>query len=182
MVRVLVFVVAASVAFPFAAIARDSSEPSDTPEASASVRPSESPRGDRGEVRSSTDVSESPEPSETPEIDVPQELQKSSEKLASESADIRTIHVDKENKSVEVSYRLRARLFGIIPIPYDLQAKVDTKNKTVEAHGPWWLIFASDNLSAVQASLSADQTLTTQTNQGQILSRIISILKALAPH
>ena len=82
------------------------------------------------------------------------------------------------------SVREEMNQFGIFlrdtAVPYELQAKVDTKGKAIEARGPWWLLFAVDNADEAQTALQQDAILKTATNQGQILSKIISILKSLA--
>lgn len=115
-------------------------------------------------------------------IAVPPAIANDAAKLASANADIRGIAVDPEQNRVEVTYRLRAKLFGLIDVPYELQARVQTQEGEMraEAKGPWWLIFAADNADEVQDALEADTTLTTATNQGTILSTIIGILKSLA--
>ena len=111
---------------------------------------------------------------------MPEDLEDDVAKLASGDEDLRKVDVSEEDETVDVEYRLRAKLFGVIDVPYDLRAHVDTKEGTIKTNAPWWLLFARDNAGEVKTALESDTTLTTATNQGTILSRIISILKTLA--
>lgn len=113
-------------------------------------------------------------------IMVPTSLANDAERLASGNANIRGMVVDPERNRVEVTYRLRAKLFGFIDVPYELRAMVQTQEGEMkaEANGPWWLIFAADNSDEVQDALEGEPTLTTATNQGTVLSTIIKILKS----
>jgi len=183
-VRVLAVFVALGIALPLTSMARESNEPSRSPELSEFPEASESPRAS-GTMRPSkspklSNENESEDVGDTHDITVPKSLKDDVSKLASSNHDIRKVDINAEESRVEVKYRLRAKLFGVIDVPYELRARVDTKAKTIVAHGPWWLLFARDNVGAVKASLSADESLLTARNQGTVLSKIISILKALA--
>ncbi len=152
----------------------------ETPEASKTPEVSDTHATETPHASETPKVSKTPRPSETPEISVPPTLRGSANRLVHENEDVTKIGVSTASKSVEVNYRLHAKLFGLIDLPYELQAKVDTKAGTITAHAPWWLLFARDNAGAVQTALQDNATLKTATNQGQILSTIISILKSLA--
>lgn len=122
------------------------------------------------------------EESEKPaSFSVPTQLRSQVQNQIEANKDIRNVKILEEEERVEVRYRLRAKLFGIIDVPYELQARVETKNMNViEASGPWWLVFATDNAGEVKQALQDDATLSKSTNQGQILSKIVEILKSLA--
>lgn len=190
-IRGLVLLIVLSFIASSSALARESNEPSEsprssnTPKVSASVRPVESSAGDMRDEENELkqleeDLNEEEDAIETPEIEVPKELEVKARKMVDDDEDITDVHVSSEEKSVEVKYRLRARLFGFIDVPYELQARVDAKEGTIKANGPWWLLFARDNAAAVQTALEADPSLVTSTNQGTVLSKMISVLKDIA--
>ena len=150
----------------------------------ADVRPSESPDQDEREASETPEPKESEEPEdiETPEVSVPPELEDDADEITGEDDSVKEIKVDKEDGTVEVSYELHAKLFGFIEVPYELEAKVEVRDgqRNIEAKGPWWLAFAADNSDEVLTALNAESSLKTATNQGTILSKIISILKSMA--
>jgi len=170
---------------PVATLAKETGQPSGSPKASASVRPTDSSDSDETEAENELrelekDIEDEDEAIETPEVDVPKDLEDDAAELADEDEDVTKIGVSSETKRVNVTYRLRAKLFGVIEVPYELEARVDAKEGVVTTHGPWWLLFARDHASDVQAALEADPTLLTQTNQGKVLSTIIAILKSIS--
>jgi hypothetical protein len=159
----------------------DEAEPSKTPKASVTPRASGTPKISKTpEVEDEQEDENEDEANETPEVKVPKDLEDDVAKLASGDEDLTRVEVDEDEGRVEVKYRLRAKLFGLVDVPYELEAKVDAKEGTIKAQGPWWLLFARDNVDDVQSALDADETLTDATNQGSVLSKIIAILKSIA--
>ncbi len=157
---------------------------SSTPKASSTARPSKSPEREDDDNSGPGDAEdrEDDKAEETPEVSVPPELEDDADELIAEDDDVTKIEVNEDEERVEVKYRLRAKLFGVIEVPYELEARVETKEgeTKVETHGPWWLLFASDDSGEVQDAMEADDTLLTAKNQGTILSTLIGILKSLA--
>jgi hypothetical protein len=63
--------------------------------------------------------------------------------IAAKDDKIKNINVN-ENK-VEIKYQAKAKLFGFIPLNYNLAVSADTQNNKIQIKKPWWLFLTTNN-------------------------------------
>ncbi|MFA5021621.1 MAG: hypothetical protein WC508_00875, partial [Patescibacteria group bacterium] len=105
--------------------------------------------------------------SRTTKVSAPVEIQSALYDLANQDKNIKSIKVN-QNK-VEVKYQQPAKLFGFIPVKYNLQINADSAKKEVTVRRPWWLFLTSNKVDdLVKSSQEMINSLATNQAAGQV--------------
>jgi len=84
-------------------------------------------------------------------INAPDDIKPYLAELVHKDANIKTVDVN--DTKVDITYRAPAKLFGFIPLHYDLQVSQNIANKNVSVKKPWWLFFTSNNANDITKSI-----------------------------
>jgi len=58
-----------------------------------------------------------------------------------------------EEKTVQVTYEREAKVFGFLPVKYQMTAKGNIESGKVQVKKPWWLFFAKNDASKFESAL-----------------------------
>lgn len=116
-------------------------------------------------------------------IVVPKTIQSTVNNLVNKDPNIRKVEVD--DTTVKMDYQQKTKLFGFIPVKFNLHITAAPAKKDIKLGRPWWTIFSPTNVRKILSDLKAGLDATNlgsnlSSNQNKVIQIISNTLKKSA--
>lgn len=114
---------------------------------------------------------------------VPKTIQSTVNNLVNKDPNIRKIEVD--DTTVKMDYQQKTKLFGLIPVKFNLHVTAAPAKKDIKLGRPWWTIFGKTNVRKILSDLKTGLDATNlgsnlSSNQNKVIQTISNTLKKSA--